>query len=128
VREAGKGPAVLRALQAAWIRPLLLLVILVVLRDLVIRVFHIPPYEIPTPLDVMAAFRDGWPELLSQAVPTAYAKIAVAPLLVVWFGFDTVPKIILAFLLAVFPIVAATVQGFKSIAAHPARDRARPCC
>jgi NitT/TauT family transport system permease protein len=49
--------------------------------------------------------------VFSQSIP----KIAVAPLFVVWFGFGIVPKIICAFLLAVFPIVVATVTGFKSV-------------
>jgi len=49
--------------------------------------------------------------VFTQSIP----KIAVAPLFVVWFGFGIVPKIICAFLLAVFPIVVSTVTGFKSI-------------
>ena len=34
-----------RILQAAWLRPLLFLVLLIVGWDLAIRVFHIPPYH-----------------------------------------------------------------------------------
>ncbi|MET0542709.1 MAG: ABC transporter permease, partial [Variovorax sp.] len=49
--------------------------------------------------------------VFSQSIP----KIAVAPLFVVWFGFGVMPKIICAFLLAVFPVVVATVTGFKSV-------------
>ncbi len=41
--------------------------------------------------------------------------MAIAPLFVVWFGFGIVPKIIAAFLLGFFPVVVATVQGFKSV-------------
>ena len=36
-----------------WIRPILLILILLVLWDLTIRVFHIPPYLIPAPEAVM---------------------------------------------------------------------------
>ena len=58
--------------------------------------------------------------VFSQSVP----KIAVAPLFVVWFGFGIVPKVISAFLLGVFPVVVAGVQGFKSVEADM-RDLAR---
>jgi NitT/TauT family transport system permease protein len=49
--------------------------------------------------------------VFSQSVP----KIAIAPLFVVWFGFGIFPKVISAFLLGFFPVVVATVMGFKSI-------------
>lgn len=46
----------------------------------------------------------------SQTVP----KIAVAPLFIVWFGFGTLPKVIVAFLIAFFPIVIDSVVGLRS--------------
>jgi len=49
--------------------------------------------------------------VFSQSIP----KVAIAPLFVVWFGFGVVPKIIAAFLLGFFPVIVATVQGFKSV-------------
>ena len=49
--------------------------------------------------------------VFSQSIP----KIAIAPLFVVWFGFGIIPKVISAFLLGFFPVVVATVMGFKSI-------------
>mgnify|MGYP000390849994 CR=1 FL=1 len=51
--------------------------------------------------------------VFSQSIP----KVAIAPLFVVWFGFGIVPKMIAAFLLGFFPVVVATVQGFKSVEA-----------
>lgn len=42
-------------------------------------------------------------------------KIALAPLLVVWFGFGLESKYLITFLLSFFPIVVDAVVGFKSI-------------
>jgi NitT/TauT family transport system permease protein len=47
----------------------------------------------------------------SQAMP----KVAVAPLLLVWFGFGLMPKVLIAFLIAFFPIVINTAVGLASI-------------
>jgi NitT/TauT family transport system permease protein len=47
----------------------------------------------------------------SQAMP----KVAVAPLLLVWFGFGLLPKVLIAFLIAFFPIVISTAVGLASI-------------
>lgn len=49
--------------------------------------------------------------VFSQSIP----KVAIAPLFVVWFGFGLLPKVIVAFLLGVFPVVVATVLALKSI-------------
>jgi NitT/TauT family transport system permease protein len=42
-------------------------------------------------------------------------KVAVAPLLLVWFGFGLLPKVLIAFLIAFFPIVINTAVGLASI-------------
>jgi NitT/TauT family transport system permease protein len=47
----------------------------------------------------------------SQAMP----KVAVAPLFLVWFGFGLLPKVLIAFLIAFFPIVISTVVGLAAI-------------
>src|ERR1700675_2451552 len=64
-----------RALNAAWIRPFLFLIFIVVAWDLTIRLFRIPAYQIPAPGDVVAVLWTDWPELLRQAWPTTYATI-----------------------------------------------------
>jgi NitT/TauT family transport system permease protein len=46
-----------------------------------------------------------------QIVP----KIAVAPMLVIWFGFGLVPKVILTFVICFFPLVVDSMTGFKSL-------------
>ncbi len=123
--------------------------------DLLIRIFKVPPYLVPTPLSVVEQLWNEWPMLVKESAPTTWAtlggfalsvligvpiamlisysklvesfvypllvfsqsipKIAVAPLFVVWFGFGIIPKIIVAFLLGVFPVVVSTVMGFKSV-------------
>jgi len=144
-----------RLVTSPGLRPFWLVVMLVVLWDLLIRVFKIPPYLIPNPLSVAAELVDKKPMLWRETLPTLYAtlggfalsavvgvpiamwiaysrvvesfvypllvfsqsipKVAIAPLFVVWFGFGLVPKVIAAFLLGFFPVVVATVQGFKSV-------------
>jgi NitT/TauT family transport system permease protein len=47
----------------------------------------------------------------SQVVP----KVAVAPLFVVWFGFGMTSKVLIAFLIAFFPVVIDAVVGLRSV-------------
>lgn len=67
--------AVSKIVNAAWLRPFLFLVFIVVAWDLAIRIFHIPAYQIPSPGDVVAVLRNEWPELLRQSWPTTYATV-----------------------------------------------------
>ena len=45
-------------------------------------------------------------------------KIALAPLLVVWFGYGTSSKVLMAFLFAFFPVVISTMGGLAGTPAH----------
>jgi NitT/TauT family transport system permease protein len=67
--------AVSKALNAAWIRPFMFLIFIVVAWDVTIRLFKIPPYQIPAPVDVVLVLWHDWPELARQAWPTTYATI-----------------------------------------------------
>lgn len=49
--------------------------------------------------------------LFAQVIP----KIAIAPLFVVWLGFGMAPKILVAVLMAFFPIVISGLAGLKSV-------------
>lgn len=49
--------------------------------------------------------------LFAQVIP----KIAIAPLFVVWLGFGASPKILVAVLMAFFPIVIAGMAGLRSV-------------
>ena len=48
--------------------------------------------------------------LVLQSVP----KVAIAPLLLLWVGYGQLPKIIVVFLVAFFPIVIGTAAGLNS--------------
>ena len=49
--------------------------------------------------------------VLSQTIPT----VAIAPLLVLWFGYEMAPKVILIMITTFFPITVGLLNGFKSV-------------
>jgi NitT/TauT family transport system permease protein len=49
--------------------------------------------------------------LVAQLVP----KVAIAPLLLIWFGYGLIPKVLVAFLVAFFPIVVNGASGLASV-------------
>ena len=63
-------------------------------------------------IDVSATMRRALYPLLvvSQTIPI----IAVAPLLVIWFGYGLLPKVIVVGLVCFFPIVVGTADGLRS--------------
>lgn len=69
---------------------------------------------------VMAVFMDQFDKLyqacyplivLTQTIPT----VAIAPLLVLWFGYEMTPKVILIVITTFFPITVGLLNGFKSV-------------
>jgi ABC-type nitrate/sulfonate/bicarbonate transport system permease component len=60
----------------------------------------------------LLAERAVYPWLVaSQMVPI----VAVAPILVVWFGFTIVPKVLVVALVCFFPVVVNTIDGLKAV-------------
>lgn len=49
--------------------------------------------------------------VISQTIPT----VAIAPLLVIWLGYQMLPKIILIILVVFFPITISLLEGFSSV-------------
>jgi NitT/TauT family transport system permease protein len=140
---------------AAFVYPIGMLVVLVVIWEAAARLFSLPPYLLPAPsaiawsmgansavliresaattMEIILGFvlsvavgvplalaiylstpfaRAIYPLLVSsQAVP----KVAVAPLFLVWFGFGLLPKVLIAFLIAFFPVVINTVMGLAAL-------------
>jgi len=45
-------------------------------------------------------------------------KIALAPLMVIWFGYGDASKVLMAFLFAFFPVVISTMGGLAGTPAH----------
>src|SRR5437762_11654887 len=64
-----------RLLLSAWMRPILLIVILLVVWDLTIRIFRIPPYLIPAPEAVVKQLFVEWPRLWRESLVTTYATL-----------------------------------------------------
>ncbi len=62
-----------------------------------------------------------WSEPIKRAVLPLFIflqtmpKIAIAPLFIIWFGFGVFPKVIMAFIICLFPILINTSVGLASI-------------
>ena len=48
--------------------------------------------------------------VVTQTIPT----VAIAPLLVLWFGYEMLPKVILIVIVTFFPITVGLLNGFRS--------------
>jgi NitT/TauT family transport system permease protein len=94
--------SITRLVSSNWVRPFLLFVILLVLWDLAIRLFKIPPYLIPKPLDVVGQLAQEWPMLLREVAPTTWATLA-------GFAVSVLIGVPTAMLIAYSPIIESFV-------------------
>ncbi len=135
--------------------PLALMLLILAAWEGLVRVFEVPPYILPAPLEILVtivrerelilghlqvtlyeiiagyllaaavgfvlsilivyskAFRRGVLPLIvaSQTIPV----IAIAPILVIWFGYNDIPRIIITALVAFFPLTVSFVTGMESL-------------
>jgi NitT/TauT family transport system permease protein len=64
-----------KLLLSPWVRPFLLIVLLLVLWDVAIRAFRIPPYLVPSPWSVVQQLVGQWPKLWREALVTTWATL-----------------------------------------------------
>lgn len=69
---------------------------------------------------VLAALMDRFDLLYKAAYPLliitqTIPAVAIAPLLVLWLGYDMAPKIALVIIVCFFPIAVGLLDGFKSV-------------
>lgn len=135
------------------IRPVVTLLGLVLLWQLVVTLFALPPYILPPPDAVARAFIERGDVLLAEAAVTvaemmlglafgallgaaaalgllaspaarrwllpvivasqAIPVFALAPLLVLWFGYGMASKIVMAMLIIFFPVAATLYDGLR---------------
>lgn len=72
------------------------------------------------PLGVLMARVRAVDTVLEMYINALYSMpmVAVVPLLVLWFGFDTLAKTIVVFLFTVFPLILNTYQGVRNVEAN----------
>lgn len=134
--------------------PALFVVALIVLWELIVRIFSIAPTILPSPLDIWKALIQYWGPLVSNSWQTLFTtlagfglaivfglllgvfigwsrtiygalypvmigfnavpKVAVVPILILWFGIGTIPAVLTAFLISFFPIVVNVATGIAT--------------
>jgi len=72
-------------------------------------------------LGILIAILITWSKLFNQLISpiiilfNSLPKIALAPLFLIWFGYGFIPNIMVAFLVAFFPVVINTVAGLNDV-------------
>jgi len=140
---------------ASFLLPFLATILLFVVWEVVVRIFQIPQFNLPSPSSIYQAAVNYSPQILANAWRTlvttttgfliaiatgvflgfligysriAYLtlypilvgfntipKVALVPLLAVWFGANEIPATLTAFLLAFFPIAVNVALGLDTV-------------
>jgi NitT/TauT family transport system permease protein len=87
-----------KLLNSQWVRPLLLIVVMLLAWDLVIRIFKIPPYLVPTPESILHQIAAQWSMLLEESLPTLYATLG-------GFALSVLIGVPIAMLVAASPLI-----------------------
>jgi NitT/TauT family transport system permease protein len=138
-----------------WVLALGLLVVIAVIWEAVIRLFHISNFILPAPSAIIASLIENRGKLASATGSTAVEillgfvlaavtgiivalliarferfgralyplivlfqnvpKVALAPIFILWFGFDLAPKIALIVVIAFFPVAIDMLAGLQSV-------------
>jgi len=152
--EAMAAAARRRRRLQAWL-PWIIIVGTLVVWEVGVRAFSIPPFILPAPSAIAQSMMRWWQPLLDNSLQTlmttlvgfggaivfglllgvligsstllyhglyplligfnSIPKVAVVPILVIWFGIGTVPAIITAFLISFFPIVVNVATGIATV-------------
>ena len=139
----------------SFIYPLITIIAAIIVWEIIVRIFQIPSYILPGPVQVAQAFIEDfslimyhaaatlaegaagigisigisiliavWMDRFPTAKKTVYPLLvisqtvpvmAIAPLLIIWFGFGVAPKIILVVIMCFFPITVNLTDGFAQV-------------
>ena len=125
------------------IYPIATFLFILILWQSMVGVLEVPQYILPTPVDIINVFFKDYQNLsmhavaiiislvigilmdfvsiikkclypimlVTQMIPT----IIIAPLFMIWFGFGTMPKVLMVMLTCFFPILISFVDGIENI-------------
>ncbi|MDR1709098.1 MAG: ABC transporter permease [Candidatus Accumulibacter sp.] len=78
-------------------------------------------FAITATLGIVIAILVTWSKLLSQIIMpmitlfNSLPKVAIAPLFLLWFGYGLLPNVLIAFLMAFFPVVINSITGLNAV-------------
>jgi NitT/TauT family transport system permease protein len=74
-------------------------------------------FVVGIPIAALMVYSESFSKAIYPVLITAQVlpKVALAPLFIVWFGFGLLPKVVMTFLIAFFPIVIDTLAGLSAV-------------